>query len=63
MSNIIGFMFEHEYNDREYWQVKISPEDNDAILRILEKYQNDNCMDDGSIRGDLKVIDNDRNDF
>ncbi len=58
MSKIIGFMIKHS-DDKEYWSPKLSKEDENKIFSILEKYETSNAQFDDSIRGNLKVIDED----
>lgn len=37
-SVLVGLMLHHSHDDYEYWRLDISKEDQDAIFRILEKY-------------------------
>lgn len=52
-SKVIGIMLQHSDGDKEYYEPELSKEDIEAIFKILEKYGDDN----DSVRGDLKVID------
>lgn len=52
-SKVIGIMLQHSDGDKEYYEPELSKEDIEAIFNILEKYGDDN----DSVRGDLKVID------
>lgn len=53
-SAIIGFMIEHTDGDKEFWNLKVSEQDQKAIYEILAKYDSDKY--DDSIRGDLAVV-------
>ena len=52
---LIGYMFEHGEEDREFWHVEISPEDQKKIHDILHKYHKSDAGE--SIRGNLNVYD------
>lgn len=56
-SKVIGIMLQHSDGDKEYYEPELLKEDIEAIFKILEKYGDDN----DSIRGDLKVIDQEEN--
>lgn len=56
-SKVIGIMLQHSDDDKEYYEPELLKEDIEAIFKILEKYGDDN----DSIRGDLKVIDQEEN--
>lgn len=56
-SKVIGIMLQHSDGDKEYYEPELSKEDIETIFKILEKYGDDN----DSIRGDLKVIDQEEN--
>lgn len=56
-SKVIGIMLQHSDGDKEYYEPELSKEDIEAIFKILEKYGDDN----DSVRGDLKVIDQEEN--
>lgn len=56
-SKVIGIMLQHSDDDKEYYEPELSKEDIEAIFKILEKYGDDN----DSVRGDLKVIDQEEN--
>lgn len=56
-SKVIGIMLKHSDGDKEYYEPELSKEDIEAIFKILEKYGDDN----DSVRGDLKVIDQEEN--
>lgn len=52
---LIGYMFEHGEEDREFWHVEISPEDQKKIHDIFRKYHKSDAGE--SIRGNLNVYD------
>lgn len=56
-SKVIGIMLQHSDGDKEYYEPELSKEDIETIFKILEKYGDDN----DSVRGDLKVIDQEEN--
>lgn len=56
-SKVIGIMLQHSDGDKEYYEPELLKEDIEAIFKILEKYGDDN----DSVRGDLKVIDQEEN--
>lgn len=56
-SKVIGIMLQHSDGDKEYYEPELLKEDIEAIFKILEKYGDDN----DSIRGDLKVTDQEEN--
>lgn len=56
-SKVIGIMLQYSDGDKEYYEPELLKEDIEAIFKILEKYGDDN----DSIRGDLKVIDQEEN--
>lgn len=56
-SKVIGIMLQHSDGDKEYYEPELLEEDIEAIFKILEKYGDDN----DSVRGDLKVIDQEEN--
>lgn len=51
-SKVIGIMLQHSDGDKEYYEPELSKEDIEEIFKILDKYGDDN----DSVRGDLKVI-------
>lgn len=57
-SKVIGIMLQYSDGDKEYYEPELLKEDIEAIFKILEKYGDDN----DSIRGDLKVIDQEENE-
>lgn len=57
-SVLVGLMLHHSHDDYEYWRLDISKEDQDAIFRILEKYDTSGSpMCDDSMRGSLRIYD------
>lgn len=56
-SKVIGIMLQHSDGDKEYYEPELLKEDIEAIFKILEKYGDDN----DSVRGDLKVINQEEN--
>ena len=58
-SKVIGIMLQHSDGDKEYYEPELLKEDIEAIFKILEKYGDDN----DSVRGDLKVINQEAKDL
>ena len=56
-SKVIGIMLQHSDGDKEYNEPELLKEDIEAIFKNLEKYGDDN----DSVRGDLKVINQEEN--